>query len=91
MNDRVYDGPERRQYFRYHLICSPKQKTRLSIGDVAFDVIDFSDGGLRFVNPERIPIDSPLYGELVLADGQRKQICGEIVWEIETEIGVRFI
>ena len=90
MKTNPYDGPERRQYFRYTLICSPKEKARLSVGENIFDVIDFSDGGLRFVNPQRIPLENPLHGELILADGQTKTVCAEIVWKTQKEIGLRF-
>ena len=54
MTSKEYDGPERRQYFRYNIIYSPKDTAMLKIGTKQFEVLDFSQGGLRFLK------DSPV-------------------------------
>ena len=56
MSNPPYDGPERRKYFRHNVIFAPRQKARLTIGDREFEVIDFSDGGLRFAKDDDTPL-----------------------------------
>jgi len=90
MKSEEYDGPERRQYFRYNLIYSPKDKVRLKIKNKQFDVLDFSQAGFRFLKAGPTRLERLLEGELIYADGRRKKITGEIIWEVNDEVGVKY-
>ena len=91
MDTKPYDGPERRKYFRYNLIYSPKERIKFKINNDLFDVLDFSQGGLRFIKTNPINVDSHIRGELIFSNGRTKEIIGEIVWELNDEIGVKYI
>lgn len=89
MNDKSYNGPERRKYFRYNVIYAPKQ-ARLKIGDQHFQVLDYSEGGLRFTKQKNFKSDRQIKATLVHADGRSEDIVGEIVWQTDKEIGLKF-
>jgi hypothetical protein len=91
MKTKKYDGPERRQYFRYNIIYSPKDKARLKINDRHFEVVDFSQGGLRFLKDSPVHLERLFEGEVIFADGRRKKVSAEIIWEINEEVGIKYI
>ncbi|MFC1799270.1 PilZ domain-containing protein [Thermodesulfobacteriota bacterium] len=90
MNDNAYDGPERRKYFRYQIIFSPRQEAKLIIGDHTFKVLDFSEGGLRFIKAENINLDRRVNGTLVYSDGKAAEIDGEVIWDVGEEVGLQY-
>ena len=90
MKNEKYDGPERRQYFRYNLIYAPKDKARLKIGTHEYDVLDISAEGLRFKNNSEILIKKKVAGVLEFSSGETRNIEAEIIWEQENEIGLKF-
>ena len=91
MNEKHYERPERRTYFRYTVNFSPKHKAKLIIDDRAFTVLDFSEGGLRFTKDSRTKLDPCVHATLLYADGKTKEIDGEIIWDLGTEAGLRYI
>ena len=90
MESKEYDGPERRQYFRYNIIYSPKDKAELIIENKQFEVLDFSQGGLRFLKDNPVHLERLIQGELIFADGRIKKITAEIIWEINEEVGIKY-
>jgi len=90
MKNKKYDGPERRQYFRYNLIYAPKDKAKLTIGTDVYEVLDLSAEGLRFKNDSDTITEKQVYGVLEFANGETRMIEGEIIWEQENEIGLKF-
>jgi hypothetical protein len=90
MKAKTYDGPERRQYFRYNLIYSPKDKAKLVIGTQEYEVMDMSEMGLRFIKKTDTILEKQITGTLKLSNGKNKIIKGEIVWQRGDEVGVRF-
>lgn len=90
MNTKTYNGPERRQYFRHKLIYSPKEKARLQIGSHEYEVLDMSEGGLRFIMDSGLILEKQFRGVLILSSGKNRTIEGEIVWQQGNEIGVKF-
>ncbi len=90
MVSRQYDGPERRKYFRHNVIYAPKKRAKLKINKDRFDVLDFSQGGLRFLKDSPVHLERLIQGELIFADGRRKKITAEIVWEINDEVGIKY-
>ena len=90
MNATPYGGFERRKYFRYNLIFAPRQKARLTTATCEFDVIDFSDGGLRFSKAPDTILERYIQGNLVRADGQSTPVEGRIVWHSGDEAGLEY-
>lgn len=90
MDNKTYDGPERRQYFRYNIIFSPSQGAKLIIGDHAFKVLDFSEGGLRFIKDLNFKIERRVRGTLISSDGKATEIDAEVVWDTGEEIGLQY-
>ncbi len=76
---------------RYNLIYSPKDPIKLRINDDLFEVLDFSPCGLRFIKTKPINMGSRILGELTFSNGRTKEIVGEIVLELNDEIGVKYI
>ncbi|MEW6671541.1 MAG: PilZ domain-containing protein [Thermodesulfobacteriota bacterium] len=91
MNKQEYDGPERRQYFRYNLIYAPKDKAKLRIGTYGYEVLDMSAEGLRFKNEQNVPFEKQIHAVLEFSSGETRMIEGEIIWEQGNEIGLKFI
>jgi c-di-GMP-binding flagellar brake protein YcgR len=90
MSKKKYDGPERRKYFRHNIIYVPQKKATLLIDHHRFDVLDLSDGGLRFINDKGIALGNRIQGTLVLSETDTREISGEIVWENDDETGLAF-
>ena len=90
MKKKKYEGPERRQYFRYKLIYAPKDRAKLKIGMHKYEVLDMSAGGLRFKNDSETIPQKKIRGVLEFSSGKTRVIEGEIIWEQENEIGLRF-
>ena len=91
MASKRYDGPERRKYFRYNVIYAPKKRAKLKINKDRFDVLDFSQGGLRFLKDQPVNIENRFRGELMFADGSSKEIKAEIVWQLNKEVGIKYM
>lgn len=90
MNKKKYDGPERRQYFRYNLIYAPKDNATLKIGTHSYEVLDMSEEGLRLKNDGEAIMGKKICGVLEFSDGETRMIEAEIIWEQENEIGLKF-
>lgn len=90
MKKKKYDGPERRQYFRYNLIYAPKDKAKLKIGTHEYEVLDMSAEGLRFKNDSETITQKKICGVLEFSSGETRIIEGEIIWEQKNEIGLKF-
>jgi len=90
MKKQKYDGPERRQYFRHNLIFAPKDKAKLKIGTDIYELLDMSMGGLRFKNNGETIMGKKVIGVLEFSSGETRTVEGEIVWEQENEIGLKY-
>ena len=90
MKEKKYAGPERRQYFRYNLIYAPKDKAMLKIGTHEYEVLDMSVEGLRFKNDGGLITQKQVHGVLEFSSGETRIVEGEIIWEQENEIGLKF-
>ena len=91
MPPKKYNGPERRKYFRHNIIYVPQKKAILSIEHHRYDVIDISDGGLRFINDKGIALGNRIQGKLILSETDIRKISGEIAWVDGDEIGLEFV
>ena len=83
MKKQKYDGPERRQYFRYNLIYAPKDKAKLKIGTHEYEVLDMSVGGLRFINDSETIMEKKICGVLEFSSGETRNIEAEIILDQE--------
>ena len=88
--DRQYSGFERRKYFRYNLIYLPRDKVKLIIGDIEYEVLDISRGGLRFVYDSKIDLGMQIQGVIKFSDDESRAIEGVIVWGKDSEVGMKF-
>jgi len=91
MTSKQYGGLERRKYFRYNVIYAPRKQAKLKINTDQFDVLDFSQGGLRFLKDKPVNIKNHFHGELMFADGSSQEIKAEIVWELNKEVGIKYL
>lgn len=91
MNEKTYEGPERRKYFRYNVIYSPQHQANLKIGDRLFSILDYSERGLRFSRQDNFRIAHRIHGTVIYSNGKVEEIIGEIVWQTDKEIGLRFV
>jgi hypothetical protein len=82
-------GMERRRYFRYQLIYSPKD-AKLTIGDHDYLVLDFSVDGLRFKIDDDFPFGREIRGTITFSDDESRDIEATIVWMQDNEIGLKF-
>jgi hypothetical protein len=90
MAPQPYNGVERRKYFRYNVIYSPKRRAKLKVDQDQFEILDFSRAGLRFLKESPVPLKRLFQGELIFSDGRRKKINAEIIWEIRNEVGIKY-
>ena len=86
---KEHAGMERRKYFRYQLIYSPKD-AKLTIGDHDYRVMDLSVDGLRVQIDNDFPFGKEIRGTITFSDGESKVIEGSIVWMQDNEIGLKF-
>ena len=86
MNDKPYDGSEKRTYIR--IAYRPENRARLKIGENDLDVTDISESGIRIVNRNKIKLGKRIHGTLMLLCGKSIAIDGDIVWEKNGEFGL---
>lgn len=85
-----YGGFERRQYFRYQLLYSPKE-AKLTIDDQDYSVLDVSHEGIRFVFDNDISFGKEVQGTLTFSDGESRDVKGTVVWMQDNEIGLKLL
>ena len=90
MDEKKYDGFERRQYFRHKLIYSPEKRLTFKIQEHAYEVIDISQEGLRFVDDGHLLSKDKVNGILEFSNGETRKIEGTIIWRLNNEIGLKF-
>jgi len=88
--DKQYSGFERRKYFRYNLIYIAREKVKLIIGNIEYEVLDISRGGLRFSYGSEIDLGMQIQGVIKFSDDETRAIEGKIVWGKDREVGVKF-
>lgn len=88
--DKQYSGFERRKYFRYNLIYLAREKVKLIIDNLEYDVLDISRGGLRFLYDSEIDLGMQIQGIIKFSDDESRAIEGKIVWGKDNEVGMKF-
>ena len=90
MAGKQYSGFERRKYFRYNLIYIAREKVKLIIGNIEYEVLDISQGGLRFLYDNEIDLGMQIQAIIKFSDDESRAIEGKIVWGKDSEIGMKF-
>lgn len=80
---------DRRSYSRREF--KPGERPTLKIGKIEFEVIDISEGGLKFVNNKKINIEGWVSGTLTFLDNRSIDIDGIIVRKQDGEIGMHLV
>ena len=86
MKNNPEGGSERRSYFR--ITYGPDKRPVLTVGKNEFEIADVSEGGIRFINREKIALEKPVRGAASLLYGETIDIEGDIVWEQNDELGL---
>ena len=86
MNNLPYEGAERRTFFRIIYPSSPRPT--LIVGNHEFDIADISEGGIRFVNTEKIKLDKSVRGKVQFLHGKSLDIEATTMWEQDDEVGL---
>lgn len=85
-----YRGFERRKYFRYNLIYPPGSELKLIIDHREYEVLDISQGGLRFFYDGDIDMGMQIQGMIKFSDDESVAIQGKVVWGKGNEVGMKF-
>ena len=81
--------PERRIHSRKEY--KSKQRPRLKVGKMVFEVVDISERGLKFINNKKINIEGWVSGTLIFLDNRSVEIDGIVVRKRDGEIGVHLV
>ena len=60
------------------------------IGNIEYEVLDISQGGLRFSYDNEIDIEERVQGIIEFSDGEFKAVEGKIVWKKGSQVGLKF-
>ena len=85
-----YSGSERRKYFRYQLLFSPKE-AKFTIDDRDHKVLDISHEGIRFEVDKDMSFGKEVQGTLTLSNGESRAVKGTVVWMQDNEIGLKLL
>ena len=81
-----YRNAERRACAR--LVYPPGRRPFLRIGEHRLEVLNVSECGLKFLNPDRVRFGRQAYGSIDFLCGRSVEFRGTIVWTHGNEIGV---
>ena len=80
---------ERRSYTRKEY--KSKEKPKLKVGNIEFEVVDISANGLKLINKKKINIEGWISGTLTFFDNRLIAIDGIVVRKQEDEIAVHLV
>jgi hypothetical protein len=86
LSNREYEGFERRNYIR--IVYTGDSRAALTLAGRRFDVIDISEGGIRFANPDSVRLQGRVSGRLSLLSGKSIDIEGRIEWVQDKQVGI---
>ena len=86
MNNKENKSSERRTYFR--IAYPPTNRPKLFVGKYEFEIADISEGGLRFINNQKIELETTVRGTTTFLCGESMDIEGNIVWQQNSETGL---
>ena len=85
MDQEEFQGIERRSYLR--VSYDHRERPLLHIGIKSYEVIDLSEGGIRFFSKDESTFDLTIEGKLDLLDNEPLVIHGSIEWIEENQVG----
>ena len=68
-----------------------KERPRLKIGKMTFEVVDISERGLKFINNKKINVEGWVSGTLIFFDHRSIAIDGIVIRKRDNEIGVHLV
>ncbi len=85
----TYTGPQRRAEYRVRYPLAGRPRLRLESGE--FEVIDVSEGGVKFHFREPLDITTqpPLRGTVVFSDGEAAEIEGTLLRQEGNQLAAR--
>jgi len=83
------EAHERRSYHR--VAYPPQKRGQLAVGSYAFDVIDISKQGIRFLNPGKVKLSEWIGATITLQDGSSLAVEGKIVWTDDHLLGMQLL
>lgn len=87
---KQYSGFEKRKYLRYNLVYPSKEKVTLIISDYEFEVLDISQGGLKFLLENGIDMEQQIQGIVRFSENESRAIEGKVVWKKDSYVGIKF-
>jgi len=86
MGKSEYDGSERRNYYR--VVYGPGKRPLLSVGDMEFEILDITEGGIRFLGGQDMNLPPSFEGTIAFLSGAALRIKGRIEWIQNGETGI---
>ena len=74
MDDKDYEGIEKREYFR--ILYSKMDKPVFRVGSDSFEILDISNRGIRFINDRNVRLTHYVTGELLFLSGESIRVEG---------------
>ncbi len=86
METNDFQGLDRREYFR--ILYSRMDKPVLTVNQHAFEILDLSNAGIRFINNKNVKLDNYITGELTFLSGETVRVEGTLKWERSNMYGL---
>lgn len=86
MQNTPSEGSEKRAFFR--VSYQPAKRPKLTLGMHEFEIADISEGGIRFINNQKIKLAASVRGTAHFLSGASMDIEANIVWEQSSEVGL---
>ena len=69
----------------------PKERPRLKVGKIEFEVVDISERGIKFINNKKINMEGWISGTLIFLDNRSIEIDAIVVRKRDDEIGLHLV
>ncbi len=86
MQNTPSEGSEKRSFFR--VSYQPAKRPKLTLGKHEFEIVNISEGGIRFINNQKIKLAASVRGTAHFLSGTSMDIDAGIVWEQSSEVGL---
>ncbi len=86
MQNTPSEGSEKRTFFR--ISYQPDKRPKLTIEMYEFEIADISEGGIRFINNQKIKLAESVRGTVHFLSGASMDVEANIVWKQFREVGL---
>lgn len=90
IEEQQEEAPENRRR-HYRLEYPPGERPVFKVRKYVFDVVDISQGGLRFVNDKAVKFGKWLSGTIVFPSGEMIERDARVVWSYHNVYGIEFL